>query len=425
MPQAAPVYPTLDEWIAREAIRFSLAPDDAFNAAVDRMVVSLSESVQLLGFGEPMHGAEEFLLLRNRFFQRLVDKHGYSAIAIESSFPRGRVADEFVAGERNNSFEAIADAGFSHGFGSSPANRQLIEWMRQHNADGPDRTKVRFYGFDSPTEMMGADSPRQLLQVVLDYLEPVDRELAQVSRQRIEALLGNDADWVNPEAAFDPSKSIGLSPAATSLRVETEDLIAELQRRRPELIAQTGRERFAEAIHHASHARQMSTYHAEMAHSSPTRTADLLGLRDLMMADNLAYIMARERPRGKVLAFAHNSHLKYGQAVWQWGPSRLVWWPAGAQVREMLGAEYAVIGTGVGISNQHGIRQPEPGALEALLTATQSPATFVPTRQGRMLSPTAAAALPARTGGTNQSYFPFTPKSVNEFDALLVFGSIP
>lgn len=47
-----------------------------------------SDPVELLGFGEALHGGEDILIFRNRLFQRLVEVHGYSAIAIESSFPR-------------------------------------------------------------------------------------------------------------------------------------------------------------------------------------------------------------------------------------------------------------------------------------------------------------------------------------------------
>ena len=54
--------------------------------------------------------------------------------------------------------------------------------------------------------------------------------------------------------------------------------------------------------------------------TSEQRLAELLGIRDAMMADNLAYIVSRERGRGNVLAFAHNSHLQRGKAQWQLGP---------------------------------------------------------------------------------------------------------
>src|SRR5687767_6219578 len=91
-------HPTLDAWIAREAISLSLDSPDSFNPAVDRMVAALGDSVELLGIGEPTHGIGDFLVLRNRLFHRLVEAHGYTAIAIESSFPRSPVVNEYVTG---------------------------------------------------------------------------------------------------------------------------------------------------------------------------------------------------------------------------------------------------------------------------------------------------------------------------------------
>jgi hypothetical protein len=49
-----------------------------------------------------------------------------------------------------------------------------------------------------------------------------------------------------------PSKSIGQSPAATALRIETEDLIAELGARRPELVAKSNGAAYLEAVQYAT-----------------------------------------------------------------------------------------------------------------------------------------------------------------------------
>ena len=94
MARLTPNYATLEEWISREAISFSLGSAESVNAAVDKLVAALGENVELLGLGEALHGGEDFLILRNRLFQRLVESHGFSAIAIESSFPRGRAVDD-------------------------------------------------------------------------------------------------------------------------------------------------------------------------------------------------------------------------------------------------------------------------------------------------------------------------------------------
>ena len=142
MTHPATIHATLDDWIAREAIPFSVDSPETFNAAVDKMIASPGDAVELLGFGEALHGGEDILILRNRLFQRLVEAHGYSAIAIESSFPRAQIVNEYVAGRGPASYEAVQDTGFSHGFGMLEANRELVEWMRAFNADPSHRVKL-------------------------------------------------------------------------------------------------------------------------------------------------------------------------------------------------------------------------------------------------------------------------------------------
>ena len=421
-------YPTLDDWVLNESIPFSTGSPGIFNIAIKRLIGSLSPAVELLGFGEALHGGEEILTLRNLLFQQLVNKHGYTAIAIESSFPRGHVVNEYVAGRGHDSYDAIRETGFSHGFGMLEANRELVEWMREYNTDPSHRVKLRFYGFDSPTEMTGAESPRVFLQFVLDYLRSVDDGDAggEERRGRIDRLLGKDSDWDNPAAMTDPSKSVGLSPAAVSLRIETEDLISELEVRRPELVAKSGEDCYREVVHYATSARQLLNYHAEYARKSPVgkRIIVCLGIRDAMMADNLHYAVSCERGRGKVFAFAHNSHLQRGKAEWQLGRNLLTWWPAGAHLDLLLGAGYAVIGSAVGVSETNGIGQPEDGTLEKRLTAVPGPVRMIPTYRGRGLPASEIAALPVRPRkARNPTWFPLTPRSLGDFDWLVVLDS--
>lgn len=418
------IHATLDSWILHESIPFSFDSPETFNAAIDRVIASLDASVELLGFGEALHGGEEILMLRNRLFQRLVEMHGYSAIAVESSFPRSRVVNEYVAGRGPASYDALQEAGFSHGFGRLDANRELVEWMRAYNADPTHCVKLQFYGFDSPTEMMFSDSPRQVLHFVLDYLASIDIASGEEHRRRIDQLLGRDSDWENPAAAMDPTKSIGSSPAATALRIETEDLIAELGARRPELVGKSDESLYLEAFHYATVARQLLNYHAVLARTSGKpgdRLVSGLGLRDVMMADNLDYIVSREHCRGKVLAFAHNSHLQRGKAEWQLGTDLLTWWSVGAHLNDLFGQRYAVIGTAVGVSDENGIGQPEVGTLEARLTSARGPTRFIPTHKGQSLPASEIAALPIRSGSVkNPTYFPITPQSLADFDWLAV-----
>lgn len=413
------IHSTLDDWVRCDLIHSSLSSSEGLNGSIDEVIASLDPSVELIGFGEALHGGEDILILRNEIFQRLVEAHGYSAIAIESSFPRARVVNDYVVGGGPGSYEAFEEIGFSHGFGRLEANRELVEWMRRYNADPSHQVKLQFYAFDGPTEMTGSDSPRLLLHFVLDYLASIDGADGLARRKRFDQLLGEDSDWENSAAMMDPSQSMGLSLEAKALRIETEELISELLVRRPELAAKGGKDRYLEAVQYALIARHLLNYHAILARDSGDRLVGGLALRDYMMAVNLEYIVSRERGRGKVLAFAHNSHLKRGIAEWKHGPDLLRWWPAGAHLAEIFGPRYAVIGTAVGVSPENGIGEPEAGTLEAILAAAAGLGLFIPTSGGRELSASDIEALPTRSGSRkNPTYFPLTPQCFNDFDLL-------
>lgn len=420
MADSVPPYATLDDWIAREAVPVPDNMPAAFNDAVATILGSLDDSLELLGFGEALHGGEDILLLRNRLFKRLVEAHGFCAIAIESSFPRGRLTNDYVLGRGPASYDALMDTGFSHGFGQLEANRELIEWMREYNGEASHPVKLHFYGFDQPALTAGPASPSQVLGVAMEYLATVDRDAAKAYLDRITPLLGQEADWEDPAAWYNPENPVGLSPNAQALRIATEDLVTELRIRRPEFVAKSDEDRYLEAVHHASVARQFLSFYADVARA-PSRS---LGVRDALMADNLAYIVARERARGKVLVFAHNMHLQSGEAVMPAGPDTYRWWPAGAHLNEVFGSRYGVIGSAVGVSEANGISQPEAGTLEARVMAVPGPVVFVPTHRGEGVAEGAIAALPTRSGSQrNPSYFPLSPQSLSSFDWLTVLDS--
>jgi erythromycin esterase len=195
--------------------------------------------------------------------------------------------------------------------------------------------------------------------------------------------------------------------------------------RRPELVAKSDESRYQEAVHSAVMARLLLSYHATLAQTSDKRQARLLGIRDAMMAENLAYIVSREQGRGNVLVFAHNSHLKRGKVQWQWGNETVIWWPVGSHLHELFGRRYVVIGSAVGESPANEIGQPEVGTLEARLTSAPGPVRFIPTHQGQGLPAEEIAALPIRSGSKkNGSYVePLGPQSFTDFDWFAVLDT--
>lgn len=413
---------TVDAWIARDAIPFTLGSPASLDDAVDRIVRSLGDSVELLGIGEALHGSEEILLVRNRLFQRLVEAHGYSAAVIEVTSPQARAINDYVQGLRPGE-DAAVQAWFGAGFGMLDANRDLVEWMRDYNTDSAHPAKLHFYGFDLPLGQGGLASPSRVLDLALGYIDTVDSAAAMAHRERITPLVGDAAEWERAAAMFDPAQSVGLSPAAAELRIATLDLIAELRIRQPELVGLGGPLAYADALHHAELARKLLDAHAALA--KPGAYARMLGVRDLIMADNLEHCLALERGRGKVLVFSASGHLKRSMVEWHLPPEPGVkkWWPAGSQLTQSLGPRYAVIGMALGVSEENAIATPEPGTIEAKLAAVGGP-LFIPTHRGEGQPPADVAGAAIRSGSSlNPTYSQLTPESFNDFDWLVFLDS--
>lgn len=194
----------------------------------------LPGTVRLLGLGEPTHGVEAFLELRNELFRHLVEREGYRSIAIESDCLAALAADAYVAGGAGTLDDAMS-TGFSHGFGAMSANRDLLRWMRARNQRRPPHERLHFYGFDGPLEMTGAASPRQALTALHDYLA-AHLDLPW-SRETLDELAGPDERWTSPAALMDPAQSVGRTPQAGELRLIADDLRTLLLSHAPHLTA--------------------------------------------------------------------------------------------------------------------------------------------------------------------------------------------
>src|SRR5882724_5961172 len=90
-------------------------------------------AAHVVAFGEPMHGAHEPLAFRNRLFRFLVERMGFTAIALESGFTESISARPFIEGGEGDA-ETAAQNGFASGLQRYLENRELIQWMRDYNA---------------------------------------------------------------------------------------------------------------------------------------------------------------------------------------------------------------------------------------------------------------------------------------------------
>ena len=373
---------------------------------------------RLLALGEPTHGEDTLLDLRNELFRRLVEQEGYRAIAIESDCLMGLAVDDYVTTE-TGTLDEVMERGFSHGFGASAANRELVRWMRAYNEGRPASERLRFAGFDGPLEITGAASPRQALTALHGYLAArVDAGLLPWGAEALDRLLGADDRWTEPAAMMDPSRSMGQSAEAGELRLLADDLVALLHAQTPHLIAETSRDDWDRARLCGRTAIGLLRYHFWMADTSPSRMTRLIGLRGQMMADNLLAVAER----GPALVHAHNAHLQRDKSTMRMGGLPLEWWSAGAIVSAQLGEGYAFLATALGTIRHRGVDVPHPDTVEGLLYA-------LPRDRCVVDAPGLATALgdtrPAPRSSPWYGYFPLDPAQVARYDGIVFVKDVP
>ncbi|MFE3285793.1 erythromycin esterase family protein, partial [Streptomyces sp. NPDC059233] len=170
----------------------------------DSVMGLLPARPRVLALGEPTHGEDTLLDLRNALFRQLVEQEGYRTIAIESDCMAALVVDDHVT-SGTGTLDEVVERGISHGWGTSAANRELVRWMRAHNEGLPASERIRFAGVDGPLEMTGAASPRQALTALHGYLAAagVDPGLLPCTAEALDRLLGDDGRWTEPAAMTD------------------------------------------------------------------------------------------------------------------------------------------------------------------------------------------------------------------------------
>ncbi|MFC9389149.1 erythromycin esterase family protein [Streptomyces venezuelae] len=367
---------------------------------------------RVLALGEPTHGEDQLLHMRNALFRQLVEQEGYRTIALETDCLAGRLVDDHVT-SGTGTLDEVMERGFSHEWGAFAGNRELVRWMRAYNEGRPESERVRFAGFDGPLEITAAASPRESLVALHGYLAArVDAELLPCARDTLDRLLGADDRWTEPAAMMDPARSVGRSAEADRLRLLADDLVALLDAQTPHLLATSSREEWDRARLHGRTATGLLRYHHAMADPSEMRMTRLCALRDLMMAENLLALAAR----GPVLVHAQNSHLQRVKSSMQMWQGRVEWWSAGALVSARLGEEYAFVATALGTIPHQGVDTPPPGTVEGLLYGLPEDLTLV---DAPRLATTLGDPLPTPRESPWFGYAPLNPTHLATIDGLV------
>lgn len=283
--------------------------------------------------GEASHGTQEFYRERARITRRLVDEHGFTAVAAEADWPDAYRVNRYVMGMSldGDALAALAD------FRRFPAwmwrNRDVLEfvrWMRARNdAQRDPATKVRFYGLD-------LYSLAASMEAVIRYLDAVDPAEARRARARYACFdhVGGAGEAYGYALAHQ-----GAVPCENEVVAQLVSLRhhADAYLRRDGWIAE---DELFHAEQNALVVRDAEEYYQQMYRAETSSW----NLRDRHMAstlDALSEHLERQFGRAKIVVWEHNSHVGDARATEMGAHGEL---NVGQLVRQRYGTDCALIG---------------------------------------------------------------------------------
>jgi erythromycin esterase-like protein/adenine/guanine phosphoribosyltransferase-like PRPP-binding protein len=283
--------------------------------------------------GEASHGTHEFYRERAVITRRLIEEHGFTAVAIEADWPDAWRVNRYVRGQGDDvdATEALADfRRFPTWMWRNTEVVEFVDWLRTRNDDvAPDAPKVGFYGLD-------LYSLRASMKAVLRFLEKVDPEAMKRARERYACFdhFGEDVQVYG---------LIVGTGAAKSCEDEVIGQLVELQRRAVEYARRDGRRMEDEIFDAEQNARLVKNAEAYYR-SMFLEEVSSWNLRDRHMFETLEALAAyleRRDGRAKVVVWAHNSHLGDARAT---DMSRRGELNIGQLVREKYGGDAVLVG---------------------------------------------------------------------------------
>ncbi|KAI1653656.1 putative erythromycin esterase [Daldinia decipiens] len=283
---------------------------------------------RLVLIGDGSHGTSEFYRARAAITKRLIEKHGFTHVAIEGDWPDARSIDHYVR-QYPRWPEDVPVHAFDHfprWMWRNAEVQEFVDWLREHNAQLPMNRRTSFNGLDLYS--MGSS-----IRAVVEYLDRVDPALANAARKRYGCL----EPWTD-----DPQEYGRKSFQDGSAKCEPGviKMLQELLKKRIQLASHPeDRESFVDAEMNARVVRDSEKYYRAMFHGDKTSW----NIRDTHMFNTLSRLL-KLKPGSKAVVWAHNSHL--GDARGSSMGARRGELNLGQLCRENYPGEVSIIGCG-------------------------------------------------------------------------------
>jgi erythromycin esterase-like protein len=259
--------------------------DPAFGAMFDRF-----GDARVVLLGEASHGTSEFYRARAAISRRLIERHGFTIVAVEADWPDAATIDRYVRHRPAREGEMRAFERFPTWMWRNTEVDAFIGWMRGHNHSRAYEAMAGFYGLDLYN--LSAS-----MHAVIDFLEHEDPELARLAHQRYGCL---DPWAENPQLYGRHSLIEGYARCEVGVIQMLRDLLQkQIDCLAPEC------DEWLDAAANARLVKDAEAYYRIMYRGS---TASW-NLRDTHMFETLNMVLDAKGPGSKAIVWAHNSHI--------------------------------------------------------------------------------------------------------------------
>jgi erythromycin esterase len=403
-PTHADVLAGASAWLHGAALPFDRV-DPADNLDDLEPLRSLVGDARIVSLGEATHGTREFFRMKHRILRFLVERMGFTAFAIEATWPEANRLDRYVRSGEGD--PAVLLSGLYFWTWNTDEVLQMIQWMRRHNESGGS---VGFYGFDMQYPGMAIDN-------VARFVASVDRGASAEFAQRYECLAryANDATGRSPSPGYGDQAAAYRDACLQDLRWVQDTLTS----RRASYEPASSPVEWARAVQSA----RVAVQYEEM--SSKRRS------RDLAMADNAKWILDQLPTGGKIVLWAHNGHVSSSSNA-----------TMGGALRQMLGQAMVVMGfsfaqgtfNAVGMSGSaytplgpHTVGGPKYDSYEEYFFAGRMPRFFLDLRNRSttpgtpswLLGPRNALSIGAVYSDTTPDSYYYLARLPAEYDVVI------
>tara|TARA_R110000787_G_scaffold220068_1_gene328791 strand:- start:9789 stop:11771 length:1983 start_codon:yes stop_codon:yes gene_type:complete len=264
---------------------------------LDNLLERIGDSRVVL-LGEASHGTAEFYEMRARITRELIEKKGFTIVAVEADWPDAAHLDHYIHGtEPDPLLESKPFSRFPTWMWANHSVLKFGRWLKAHNAKISTADKqVGFYGLDLYSLFSS-------IEAVLRYLEKVDPGTAEVARVRYGCLM----PWADDPGLY------GQVILTKQYRACEGDVLATLQdllRKRMAYSLADG-EQFFNAEQNARLVANAERYYRTMYYAENSSWNQ----RDQHMFDTLQSVLAFRGPQSKAVIWEHNSHIGDARAT--------------------------------------------------------------------------------------------------------------